>query len=186
MTQSKRGTKCVERLAQESLFHENMGLAYFTLHRYFPDLSQDEDWQQVALLGLWKACMRYDTGREIAFSTFAVVCIKNEVLRNLRYETKCNRLNTTSLSCIIGEEDTELSELIPDKNALDDVVYMEIFDSLENAKKKLSEKEKSTLKYLLLGYSQCEIAPLVGVTQAHISRLTKSIKRKAGYERESV
>ena len=67
----------------EALFLQNMELAHFTLWRRFPDRAKDEDSVQIALLGLWKACLTYDEGRG-AFSTYAVSCCCHEILREYR------------------------------------------------------------------------------------------------------
>ena len=68
----------------EKLFSENRNLIYAALSRYVPQMAFDEDMQQIAGIGLWKACLAFDEGTGAKFATFAYRCIRNEVYVELR------------------------------------------------------------------------------------------------------
>lgn len=69
-----------------ALFTNNRRLAFFVLRRLFRRLPrrQEADATQAALTGLWKAAQRFDPGRGIQFSTFAVRCIHHAVLNAIQ------------------------------------------------------------------------------------------------------
>lgn len=80
-----------ERDAALKLFEENRKLAHFTLNRYFRNFAYDDDYQQIASMALWQACLHYDP--EVGkFSTYAIQSIRRAVgnairdaLRKCRY-----------------------------------------------------------------------------------------------------
>ena len=67
-------------------FEENINLAYYVARRFKRRVQpQDhEDLEQVALVGLWKACQRFDPERGTKFSTFAVPYISGEIQKWIR------------------------------------------------------------------------------------------------------
>lgn len=85
---------------REALFLENQRLAYYVMQKQFRTLANDEDIVQEAMAGLWKACRKFDDSKAM-FSTFAVACIRNEVLMALRSRGKSVR--TMSLEMPMGE-----------------------------------------------------------------------------------
>lgn len=60
-----------------------MNLVYFTLHRYYPWLLQDEDARSVGMIGLMTAAQNWEPTRG-KFSTFAVKVIKTEISNEWR------------------------------------------------------------------------------------------------------
>ena len=66
---------------------DNQNLVRFAINRYFPSLRDDEDIFQVGWIGLWRACIGYDSSRS-KFSTYAVRCIINEIRVELRNRAK--------------------------------------------------------------------------------------------------
>lgn len=71
----------------ERLYRENKKLVHGALQRYFPTLAFDEDIQQIARIGLWKACLSYQEDRA-RFSTAAYKFIANEVRMELRRKSR--------------------------------------------------------------------------------------------------
>ncbi len=60
------------------------GLAHGQARRFSRRGQPDEDLQQVAMIGLIKAIDRFDPGREIEFSSFAMPTIRGEIRRHYR------------------------------------------------------------------------------------------------------
>ena len=65
------------------LYEENQALIWFVLKKYFPSLSKDEDITQVCKIGLWQACVAFNSEKG-KFSTFAVKGIFMAVRRYIR------------------------------------------------------------------------------------------------------
>ena len=67
----------------ERLFHDNLRLAYHFGNRWAQRLAgvlEPDDVLQLAMLGLWQACLAWDPDRG-QLSTLASACIRNECLR---------------------------------------------------------------------------------------------------------
>lgn len=79
------------------MFEENLGLAYGALQKYFPLQALDEDLQQIACIGLWKACQKHDPRRG-EFSTFAYKAVWSELMNHFvtegRKKRRCYTVST--------------------------------------------------------------------------------------------
>ncbi|HEY5342389.1 MAG TPA: SigB/SigF/SigG family RNA polymerase sigma factor [Solirubrobacteraceae bacterium] len=73
--------------AREQLAERYLPLARRLARRYQRSEEALEDLEQVASLGLLKAIDRFDAGRDVAFSSFAVPTILGEVKRHFRDRT---------------------------------------------------------------------------------------------------
>lgn len=71
-------------MTSEEMYSENQKLVYKAMSVYFPTYAGDEDYLQIARMGLWKACQKYKSDKGVCFSTFAIICIRNEVFMELR------------------------------------------------------------------------------------------------------
>ena len=69
-------------------FSENRNFSKFILKRYFYESMYDDDMNQVADLGLWKACMTFNDSKGIKFTAYATRVICNEVLQEIRRRKK--------------------------------------------------------------------------------------------------
>lgn len=107
----------------ERRYLENEKLIYGALHKYFPALASDEDIQQIAGIGLWKACLNYDADKS-CFSTAAYKFIKTEVLQELRKRRRRGKITTipfTSLVCDLTTEGREELDILAISPSLDDI-----------------------------------------------------------------
>ena len=66
---------------QEILVIENHNLIYYFIHKYNLSI---EDYYDICAIGLCKAANTYDDKKGIKFSTYAGVCIENEIKQELR------------------------------------------------------------------------------------------------------
>lgn len=76
-------------------FEKNMPLVYHIFNKYYYTLERyKQDLIQCGMLGLWKACLKFDETKQTQFSTLASKCIRNEMNCFLRSELK-HWYNTT-------------------------------------------------------------------------------------------
>lgn len=160
------------------LVEDNLKLVHFIVRRYYPDFATDEDIIQVGSIGLIKAAKTWDEERT-KFSTYASICIKNEVGTYLR-DHVFNEPVLYSLDFELSEmpefsdSNLTLGDTIEDLNA--ELAFENIYDDAFLFT--LKEKERIMVQYRRLGYFQSEIAEALGVNQSHVSRTLRSIKRK--------
>lgn len=142
----------------------NEKLVYHAVNKYFPSLIQDEDIIQIGRIGLWKACERFDPDRGLAFSTFAVACIRREIGNELHARTaKCRSGDVVSLDgqlalrphdtggrthidCIVGEADVDWVDL-------------------EGFLSRLSPKQRELVSLRLSGFSFAEVDRMRGTSR---------------------
>lgn len=162
---------------EHKLVEENINLVYHVLHKYFPTYVNDEDVTSTGFLGLVKASKGFDPDKGFAFSTFAVWCIKNEILKYFRKENKC--IHTISLYEPIhynNDNDTTIMELfiVNDNN----YISIEINDIIYNIYRNLNDKQRQVFKLYINGnLTQSDIAKRTGVSQTHVSRIINKIRK---------
>lgn len=161
-------------MTPEELYFENEALVYHVLHKKFPMSRFDDDFQQIARLGLWKACLRYDETKG-KFSTYAVPAIENEIKMELRKmgrkpievslealvkDTDENGERLTISGMLIGEQDVGFV----------DTIWVD---------KELTDRQKRILSLLYDGMVQADIAREVGISQTMVSREVSKIRNIA-------
>jgi len=168
---------------RETIIKGNINLVYFTFSRYFKNLEVGE-YEDLGLIGLIKAVDSYDVEKNADFATFSIICIKNEILGELKKISKTK--GDVSLYDGIpwlneDDEDMQLINCIPDsKDLIDDFISSVSYEKITSELfATLTDKEKELLK-LFFGfyekkYTQKEIASIYGVHQSHISRTITKI-----------
>jgi len=81
-----------DQQVRDELVVEHLGLARALARRYAGRGESIEDLQQVATVGLLKAVERFDPGRGLSFTTFAVPTITGEIKRHFRDRTWATRV----------------------------------------------------------------------------------------------
>lgn len=168
---------------RDTIIKGNINLVYYTFSIYFKNLEVGE-YEDLGLIGLIKAVDRYDVEKNADFATFSIICIKNEILGELKKISK----NKGDVSLYDGipwltedDEDMQLINCIPDsKDLIDDFISSVSYEKITSELfATLTDKEKELLK-LFFGfyekkYTQKEIASIYGVHQSHISRTITKI-----------
>lgn len=160
-----------DSLIPEELYYQNENLVRFVLKKSFYQYLFDDDYLQIGRIGLWRACQSYDEAKG-KFSTYASMCIANEIRMNFR---KTNR--RASLKCVSADSDisdtkglTLKEKIVGDK----DVLFFD-FDGFIGS---LAPKEKTITESLMRGKTQKDIGRDLGISQPQISRLLKSARKK--------
>ena len=164
-------------MTPEELYLANEKLVHYVLNKYFFHKQFDEDYKQIARIGLWKACLKYNPDIS-SFSSFACQCIMNEIKMDIR---------KTSSSCRNGQDyifmsiDQPIKSLDASDATVSDLVVGESnegFLDLDGYWKCLTQKEKSVIVGLIDGKNQTQIAKDIGVSRAYVSRLVGQIRKK--------
>ena len=175
--------------ARTLLIMGNERLVYISMMKHFgiPNPQPDMDQFGAGLIGLIKAIDSFDINRGIAFSTYAMHVITNQIGMeyrqiNKRYMTEVNCIwldeymscadddhNNLKFEDMLGENDAFMEELLEG----DDI--KKIYDSF----KYLDEIEKTCITHVfgLFGnkrISQAKVSNLVGLNQSSVSKIIKN------------
>ena len=157
-------------MTPEELYFKNEPLVYYVLNKKFPMNRLDDDFQQIARLGLWKACLRYDETKG-KFSTYAVPAIENEIKMELRKMSR--KPIETSLDALITDTSgLTISEICMGEQDVGfiDTIWVD---------KELTDRQKRILSLLYDGMVQADIAREIGISQTMISREVAKIRNIA-------
>ena len=72
------------QLCQERLVRQHERLVHYVLRRQVTDEVEYADLLQVGRIGLWRAVLRFDAERGVAFSTYAVIAIQRHMWQAIR------------------------------------------------------------------------------------------------------
>lgn len=168
---------------QRKMVEENHSLIFGFCRTYQLDVDEVYDILSIALC---RSAMGYDPAQGQAFSTYVFQVFRRAVgrerQRNFRQkripESKLVSLSEPVKSVSVGaDEAMTLGECIEDSS-----VYFNrrlfLQDFLNWAENHLSEKEMNTIKYILAGLTQQEIADLEHITYQGVQLRIKSIVKK--------
>lgn len=168
---------------RDDLVCDNIRLVYYL----FGKLSQTEflalhkdDIISSGILGLVKAANTFDAARGTKFSTYAALCIRNEMLMYMR---KARRHFDREISletpvtvdesgAILTIADTLEANENPQEESLAGMMY-------EEFTRKLTPLDQRVLGMRIEGYKQKEISARLGYSQGYIMRRIKGIRAKA-------
>ena len=170
--------------ATERLIEHNLRLvAYFA--RKFENTNIDyEDLISTGAIGLIKAVKTFKADKNIRLATYASRCIENEILMQIRKNSKIK--NDLSLDKPLSEDfdgnQLVLADIIPSDDdlittAVDEPGDKQLIGELIS-KLNSREREIMVLRYGLEGQqelTQREVAVKLGISQSYISRLEKRI-----------
>ena len=150
---------------------------YGTLQRYFPTLAFDEDIQQIARIGLWKACLNYKEDRA-RFSTAAYKFIANEVLMELRRKSRKMEALTVSLNELLPSSNGEVmdcAEFLDVMPSTDDIDWCD-FEAFWTS---LTQRQRFVVTNRIAGRTGRAIAHDLGVCPSVVIREKQKIRQKA-------
>lgn len=166
--------------SEEKLIMENQGLIYSILKEMEISWNNPEydDLVSIGQIGLIKAIRAFDESRNLKISTFAAVCIKNEIKMYFRKQNR-NIKNCISLQSVIstdgkGSELKVEDILVVESNFIENLEELENFMNIVNIIFNfLTEKERVVMIYRISGCNQRYISEKLGLTQSYISRIQK-------------
>lgn len=172
--------------ARKLLIEHNLRLVLDYLHKYIYtsyNSNDMEDLVSVGTIGLIKAVDTFDITKNRQFSSYAYMCIKNEVLMSLRKRKK--HLSCLSLDAPVNEMDNNpltINDMINSK----EISVQEYLESQEDIERimeildKESERNKAIFKsyfgiYPYIKRNQYELAKIYNIHQYTISKIIKTI-----------
>lgn len=191
----KNGNPQESQEAKEILIERNLRLVAHIAKKYQNTDVESQDLISIGTIGLIKAILSYDTGKNSKLATYAAKCIENELLMMLRTKKKISREvsiyepigtdkegNEISLLDILKQDQPDIIEEMDNKKNISQL--REIINTCLNQR----EKEIILLRYgLITGneITQREIGEYFGISRSYISRIEKKalLKLRAEYER---
>lgn len=166
---------------QQQMVLNNQRLVHYLVRKLgvTPNSADYEDLVSIGTIGLIKAASTFDESKKNTFSTYATVCIKNELTMNYRKAKKY--ANDISLECSIeyvGDDGKEIAliDMIvdPESNFIEKNVIKEDFIQLVSIILNYLESKERLVMLLKFGnIGQIEMAEKLNISQPHVSRLIK-------------
>ena len=167
---------------RETLVCDNIRLVYYVFGKFsqteVTSLHRD-DIISSGLLGLVKAANTFDSERGTKFSTYAALCIQNEMLMYMRKVRRYfgkeisleEPVSTDETGTVLTIADTIEANENPQDECLAGIMFAEF-------QRRLSTLDRSVLKMKMEGYRQKEIARCLGYSQGSIAKRIKGIQAK--------
>lgn len=174
--------------AKQILIERNLRLVVYIAKKFENTGIDFEDLISIGTIGLMKAINTFNVDKNIKLATYASRCIENEILMQLRKNTKIK--NEISIDEPLNKDGDGNELLLSDilgtdiditSKAIEDEVDMSL---LKVAISKLDKREKyiMQLRFGIGGTgkekTQKEVADMLGISQSYISRLEKKIMKK--------
>ena len=172
--------------AKHILIEHNLRLVAHIVKKYQANVEEAEDLLSIGTIGLIKAVVTFNPGKNVRLGTYASRCIENEILMYLRRNSKTKMEVSIDEPLNVDWDGNEL--LLSDILGTDeDVIYRDLEDETEkqlllSAISRLTPREQQIveLRYGLQNeegteMTQKEVADLMGISQSYISRLEKKI-----------
>lgn len=173
--------------AQQQLIEHNLRLVIYIAKKYESTGMDFEDIISIGSVGLIKAVKTFHSDKKIKLATYASRCIENEILMQLRKNTRTKKEvsleqplsqdkdgNVLSLAETLASDDDDIDQPLimnDEKKAI-----WAVMNSLGTR-----EREIMLLRYGLEGQdelTQKEIADKMGISQSYISRIEKKVLSK--------
>ncbi len=153
---------------------------------YFLIGGDDDDIIQEGMIGLFKAIRDFDMTKDIAFKTFANLCINRQIINAIKSDNRYKNTplnNSFSLNTYLnndnGSEYIELIESIPSDNPEEIMVSKENKLILEeHIAKQLTTLEKKVLYYYLSGKNYSDIGRIINKSEKSVDNALQRLRKK--------
>ena len=173
--------------ARDKLIEHNLRLVVYIAKKFETSGIELEDLISIGAIGLIKAVKTYSVDKNIKLATYASRCIENEILMQLRKNTKTkNEISLDEPLSNDGEgNELLLCDIIPvdEESVSKNLETCAEKDILMSVVSKLESREQMImfLRFGLMGNeekTQKEVADMLGISQSYISRIEKKILSK--------
>lgn len=176
---------CAQALtdSQRRLVEENIRLATHVAKRFTNVLKctglDFDDLFSLACLGLCYGARLYNPA--LSKASYLYKCCENAILQELRKRRNRNqqaRIVSMDASAWFLDTEATLGDILEDPDAdveNEAIAHMALAHVLGEA----TERELMILKLYAIGMNQTEIAPIVGISQCHVSRILAKMRKRA-------
>ena len=162
----------MNEIDREKLAEDNLPLVYYTIKKYYPTFVANEEVLDGGMYGFAKACKTFNPDKGIKFSTYAVKCIKMYAFNEIDKEIRRNGKEVSLDAELNGEYN--LQQVLVGEEDILDVSWLDAETFIET----LNEREKFIISLQKDGYTQREIAKVMGLTFQRIGQIHRNIKSK--------
>lgn len=159
---------------REQKIIDNMNLVHYVICKHFPQYITNQDAIQNGYVGLIKAVDSFDESTGNAFSTYAVKCISNEIVMDLRKQKKYAK--DISLHTVLANGDSRDDSLTIEDVLMQEDDYTPIY--MQEFVQCLNERETAVLRYLIAGKTQAYVSDRLGTTRSNICQIVKIMRSK--------
>lgn len=165
-------------LACEELISNYRQMIYSIINDYdleYGDFKiSSDDLYQEGLIGIYDACLAYEEGKDVKFSTFAYLVIKRRVNRCYRNQLKNYVNECCSIDCI-ENKDKRIEFQV---NTVSDNTLAYNQESLEKKMRRLSDFDRQIVMMRMESMSYLEIAKKLDVNKKRIDNRLYKLKKK--------
>lgn len=189
-----RKVKNGDKKAREVVTKYNLRLVKYVIKRFFSNstdlnrIYRESDYVSAGYLGLVYAMNYYDVDSDYYFSTYAVKCIKNSILKFiLDNEEKINIVSLETplnVENIVDESGLTLNDVLPSSdNVINIVEQNEEYEAVNESFKILSDIEKRIIQ-LRYGFidneplSCTEVSKVLGVSREYVNAVELKARKK--------
>ena len=168
--------------AKHILIEHNLRLVAHIVKKYQANVEEAEDLLSIGTIGLIKAVVTFNPGKNVRLGTYAARCIENEILMNFRAKKKhADQIYMGEPIETDGDgNQLTLMDIIDDGTDLPEMVdtLMQSKQLYQYLQQFLTPRETEILvqRYGLYGcapMTQREVAKKLGISRSYISRLEK-------------
>lgn len=158
------------------------------VNKYFMIGAEREDIVQEGMIGLYKAILSYQSGKQNSFKSFANLCIERQLITAIKMSNRqkhmpLNSYLSLNTSAYENDENTELMDIFHEKtmeDPLDTITKQEYYKKVEDTiDKSLSTFEKQVLQGYIRGESYVDIAERLDAPVKSIDNAIQRIRKKA-------
>ena len=170
--------------ARDRLIRKYIPLVRSRAGAYFIAGAESEDIIQEGMIGLFKAVMDFDSGRDASFFTFAKLCVTRQILTAVKAATRQKHIPLNNYISLNKPSDEDQGGVGSAGRGLDsdpETLYIgkEAHRSIENfIEARLSCFEQSVLYLYLSGESYHDISDRLGKSVKSVDNALQRIKRK--------
>lgn len=161
-----------DKNAVNALVLRYMKLVFIKAGIYTSSDADLDDLRQEGLMGLLRATASFDIHRGVKFSTFAEVCIVNQ-MKTFLVKSRKNSLPCESLDDISAESISE--EETPESIYINKEFFSELWYAVDNI---LSETEGKIFSFYIQGMSYREIAEKFSISEKSVDSAMQRARKK--------
>lgn len=166
--------------AREELINHNLRLVFHEVIKKFTNTKADkDDLFSFGVIGLIKSIDRFDMSKNVEFATYATKWINGEIMCFIRKEVKIPNVMSTETSIFSSKDgdDIKITDMLHDDfDFVSDYEKKDIYRIINNIVDSLPPRDREITE-LYFGFydnnpkNQREIANIIGISQAQVSRI---------------